>query len=96
MHFCVNEIMNISKVKLKLMINLPIGCIFVNLIFIYYKTLWFSFKPWGLPVIKNNLLIWNKVAHDIQRCFECKFECTPELVTELFWEVKIRSIQEDK
>ena len=67
--FCINEILNISKVKLKIMVAFMIGYIFVNLIFIFYQIFYFSIKPWRFPVIKNLFNIWNKIAHDIQECF---------------------------
>lgn len=44
------------------MIAFVIGCVLVNVIFN------FSYKSWRLPVIKNSLLIWNRIAYDMQKC----------------------------
>ena len=67
-YFCVNKILNISKVKLKILIALTVGCVFVNLIFVFYFH--FSIKTRRLPVIKDHQLIWNKIAHGTQKCFK--------------------------
>ena len=55
--------------KLKIMIAIMIGYVFVNFIFYILSRFLFSIKSFRLPVIENHLLIWNKIAHDVQKCF---------------------------
>ena len=51
------------------MIAFMIERIFVNLIFIFCQSFDFSIELSGLLVIKNHLLIWNKIAYHIQKSF---------------------------
>ena len=57
--FFVNEILNISKMKLKIIIAFTIGCVlhFIKFLF-FYQTM-------EALCHQNLLLIWNKIAHDM-------------------------------
>ena len=80
--FCVDGILNRQKAELKIVIAFVMGCVLINVIFN------FSYKSWRLPVIKNSLLIWNRIAYDMQKCFINPF--SPGIL----WKIGIKKNQQ--
>ena len=57
--FCVNEILNISKCKLKIMVPFMIWCVFVKMVFLF--ELYFSFFYQTTEASCQHFLNWKKL-----------------------------------